>query len=312
MERLTVQAEMLQNRVRKTARHLKKWARREGVTCYRLYDCDIPEVPLCIDDYEGRLHVAEYAGPEAEDPGRIDVLAQAAAAALEIPPESVFIKRRERQRGERQYERVATNGARFVVGEGGHCFLVNLSDYLDTGLFLDHRTTRALVAAEAADKRVLNLFAYTGSFTVYTLAAGAAEATTVDMSATYLDWAAENLRLNGLEGRRHRFVRDDALSWLRASSGERFDLVVVDPPTFSNSKRMEGTFDVQRDHAALLRAVLAVTAPGGVVWFSTNARRFKLDAEALVGTQVEELSAKTVPPDFRDKRIHRSFRIVRS
>ena len=198
---------------------------------------------------------------------------------------------------------------RFVVHEGGSRFWVNLSDYLDTGLFLDHRVMRGLVRAEASGKDVLNLFAYTGAFTVHAAAGGACGTVTVDMSRTYLDWARDNLALNGLGGPHHHLVQADALRWLDEAPASRWDLVVCDPPTFSNSKRMEASFDVQRDHVRLLRAVLRVTRPGGVVYFSTNFRRFKPEPEAFEGTRVLEISDRTVPEDFRDKRIHRAWRI---
>jgi 23S rRNA G2069 N7-methylase RlmK/C1962 C5-methylase RlmI len=306
------QAEMLANRLRKRSRHLAKWARRTGVSCYRLYDCDIPELPLAIDWYEGRLHVSAYA--RERDPLRddawLDAMTAAAAAALGVAREDAFAKRRGGQSGTEQYRKLGDARATFAVHEAGLLFRVNLSDYLDTGLFLDHRETRLRVGREAAGKRVLNLFCYTGAFTVHAAAAGARATTSVDLSKTYLDWAAENLRLNGLEGPQHELVRADALEFLRRESGP-YDLAVLDPPTFSNSKKMRGELDLQRDHAALVNAALARLAPGGVLWFSTNFRRFKLDAAALAAASIEDLSRATLPEDFPDPRTRYCWRMVR-
>jgi 23S rRNA (cytosine1962-C5)-methyltransferase len=196
------------------------------------------------------------------------------------------------------------------VGEGGHRFLVNLGDYLDTGLFLDHRQTRARVAAEARGRRLLNLFCYTGAFTVHAAGGGAASSVSVDLSNTYLDWAAENLARNRLDTGRHVLERADVLAWLGAYRGPRFDLVVVDPPTFSNSKKMTASFDVLRDHVALLAAVARVATPDAVVWFSTNHRGFRLDPRAAGGRVAVEETSRTVPPDFPYSRPHRSWRLA--
>jgi 23S rRNA (cytosine1962-C5)-methyltransferase len=297
---------MLANRVRKNARHLGKWARREGVTCWRVYDRDIPELPITVDTYEGALVINDYRAFEQGDDAWLDAAVAAVAAAL--PPGEVFVKRRERfaHRGAaQQYERQADQGAWRTVHEGGHAFRVNLSDYVDTGLFLDHRITRAKVAAEPA-RTLLNLFGYTGAFSVYAGAAGM-QTTTVDLSNTYLAWAAENLALNRLTGELvHADVREFLADARRA--GRRWDVVVVDPPTFSNSKRMDYTWDVQRDHPALLRDALAVC--NGAVWFSTNRRRFQLalDDAALA---IADLTQAMIPPDFRDRKIHHAYRIAR-
>lgn len=293
-------AEMLVNRLRKNARHRRKWARRAGVSCYRLYDRDIPEVQLTVDWYEGRLCVWSWAD-DAEG------LADTVGPALDVAPERVHVKRRARQQGSAQYERLGRSAQRVVVDEGGLRFLVNLVDYLDTGLFLDHRQTRAMVRDEAEGKRVLNLFAYTGSFTVYAAAGGAASSTTLDLSATYLEWALENMAQNDLRASHHRFERADVRPWLAAAPPGAYDLVVVDPPTFSNSKRMDGTWDINRDHADLLADVLRVTAPGGVVYFSSNARRFQMGR--VSGAEVEDITARTTPPDFAQRRPHRCWRL---
>lgn len=296
-------AEMFGNRVRKNARHLGKWARREGVTCWRVYDRDIPEVPVTLDTYDGALVLNDFR-IEQDDTVWLDELA--AAAKQVLGASEVFVKQRERlaHRGEGgQYERLGEHGAWRVVGEGGHKFRVNLSDYIDTGLFLDHRITRARAAAEPASS-MLNLFCYTGAFSVYGAAAGM-QTTSVDLSKTYLDWARQNLELNGLSG---ELVHADVREFLDDArrSGRRWDVVVVDPPTFSNSKRMDYTWDVQRDHAALLDDVAAVTTK--VIWFSTNLRRFKL-SWSFSQAVIRDETVATLPPDFRDKRIHHAFRI---
>ena len=310
------QAEMLGNRLRKTARHRRKWARREGVTCYRLYDRDIPEIPLVVDWYEGRLHVAEYSrgGADPVDDAELWLVEMAlgVASALEIDDDDVYVKTRQRQRGLAQYEKRTHTRPRFVVTEGGHRFWVDLGGYLDTGLFLDHRLTRARLAQAAEGKRVLNLYGYTGAFTVYAAAAGAAATTTVDMSNTYVKWAADNLALNGIAGPAHELVRDDVRPWLAGAIARKaqYDLIVVDPPTFSNSKRMQGVFEVQRDHPKLIAEAFAVLARGGGLLFSTNARRFKLALPKRSNMIVEETTDATVPPDF-PRRPHRSWYLTK-
>jgi 23S rRNA (guanine2445-N2)-methyltransferase / 23S rRNA (guanine2069-N7)-methyltransferase len=306
------QAEMLVNRIRKNRRRLRPWLEAEGVTCFRLYDRDIPELPLVIDWYEGRLHVSFLPREGSDDGARAELVSRRVGATLGVPEDHVYVKRRARAPGGTQYERLGREGERLAVREGGHRFLVNLADYIDTGLFLDHRITRRLVAGEARGKRFLNLFAYTGAFTVYAAAAGALATTTVDLSQRYLAWAEDNLRLNGLAGPAHAFVRDDVIAALEEGrvSGE-YDLVVLDPPTVSKSKRMKRPFDVQRDHARLLERVLGACAPGGVVYFSTNLHRFSLELAPGAAASIEDLTAATIPPDFRDPRAHRCFRIVK-
>lgn len=312
------QAQEFAGRLRNRARHLRKWPTKRGITCFRIYDRDVPEVPLVIDRYEDALHVAEYERPHDRTPAEhadwLDLMLRTAAEVLDTPRDLVFVKRRERQRGESQYEKFASDRQQRTVEEGGLRFLVNLTDYLDTGLFLDHRVTRSLVRDGAPGKRFLNLFGYTGSFTVYAAAAGAIETTTVDLSQTYLDWAAANLRLNGIEpSAKHRFVRADSAEFVDAlPEGPRYDLAVVDPPTFSNSKRLEEDWDVQRDAVPLLNALARRMAPSGMVYFSTNFRRFRFDESALAGYTVREISRQTVPEDFRNQRIHRCWRLVRA
>ncbi|MEM8944231.1 MAG: bifunctional 23S rRNA (guanine(2069)-N(7))-methyltransferase RlmK/23S rRNA (guanine(2445)-N(2))-methyltransferase RlmL [Planctomycetota bacterium] len=312
-EEATRQAEEFANRLRKLARHLRKWPTKRGITCYRLYERDIPEIPLVVDRYEDALHIAEFDRPHdrtaAQHADWLDFMVKTAAETLGVARDSVFVKHRARQRGMSQYERVDERQAVRTVDEGGLKFQVNLSDYLDTGLFLDHRQTRSMVRELAAGKSFLNLFAYTGSFTVYAADGGAAKTTSVDLSSTYQDWTAENLRINGFTGPQHRLVRSDAGAFLSSIGDERFDLAVVDPPTFSNSKRLDDDWDIQRDHVQLLSGVIHQMTPGGVIFFSTNSRRFKLDEIALTGVTIREISKQTVPEDFRNKRIHRCWRM---
>jgi 23S rRNA (guanine2445-N2)-methyltransferase / 23S rRNA (guanine2069-N7)-methyltransferase len=306
-------------RLAKRFKHLAKWARRQGIEAFRVYDRDIPEIPLVIDWYAGWLHAAEYDRPhertEIEHEVWLDRMVEAAATELGVPPERTFLKVRRRQRDGGQYEKVDARRALVTVQEGDLAFEVNLSDYLDTGLFLDHRTTRSLVRAEAAGKRFLNLFCYTGSFSVAAAAGGAATTTSVDLSNTYLDWTRTNLARNAFkDAGRHRIVRDEARAFLehRARRGEApFDLVVCDPPTFSRSAKSEMPWDVDRDHAALLELVARNLAPGGVVYFSTNFRRFRLAEERLAATYtIREITRRTIPEDFRNDRIHRAWRLV--
>jgi 23S rRNA G2069 N7-methylase RlmK/C1962 C5-methylase RlmI len=222
------------------------------------------------------------------------------------------VKHRDRQRGATQYQRVADRNAQFVVHEGGLKFLVNLSDYVDTGLFLDHRITRQMVRETAVDKRFLNLFGYTASFTAYAAAGGATMTTTVDKSATYMDWARKNLELNGFVGPQHHLVRSDIQAFLAGlSSRAQWDLAVVDPPTFSNTKGNEEVWDIQRDHVKLLRRLAAHIAPEGVVYFSSNFRRFKLDEMALTDYSIRDITRHTIPEDFRNQRIHKCWKLVR-
>lgn len=316
-EKTAAQAAMFGNRLEKGLRRGLTWARRHDVFAWRVYDCDIPEVPLSVDRYAdeaGEVHavLAYYEGRFPHDAAWFEAMLAEVAKVLNTDPSRVRMKRRARQEGESQYERLGDTERRFIVREDGLRFWVNLDDYLDTGLFLDHRMTRGLVRAESPGKEVLNLFAYTGAFSVHAAAGGARTTTTVDLSQTYCDWARDNLTLNGFDGASHRVVRADVLRWLDEDTGH-YDLVVCDPPTFSNSKRMTGIFDVQRDHASLLERVHRRLTPGGVVWFSTNFRRFKPDERAMgrLFAEVTEVSSKTVPLDFRDKKIHRCWRLVR-
>ncbi|MFT3762522.1 MAG: bifunctional 23S rRNA (guanine(2069)-N(7))-methyltransferase RlmK/23S rRNA (guanine(2445)-N(2))-methyltransferase RlmL [Pseudoxanthomonas sp.] len=315
-------ARMVANRLRKNLKKLKPWREREGVTCFRAYDADLPEYAAAIDVYaedggEARtfLHVQEYAAPasipEADVRRRFGELLAAAREVFAAPKEQVAIKSRARGKGGSKYGRFEQRDEFVVVRESDAKLRVNLFDYLDTGLFLDHRPLRSRMAQEAKGRRFLNLFCYTGVASVQAAVAGAAWTTSVDLSATYLQWCADNLSLNGLGGASHQLVQADALRWLEAERGE-YDVVFCDPPTFSNSKRADD-FDVQAEHVRLLRAATARLAPGGVLYFSNNFRRFRLDAEGVAAfAQCEEITAQTIPPDFeRNPRIHRCWRLLR-
>jgi len=304
-----------ERRLEKLDHHLRRWPTKRGITCFRVYDRDIPEIPLAIDRYEDCLHIAEYERPNDRNAAQqgqwMDLMVEIAGRVLAVPKEKIFVKRRERQRGSAQYERWDSRHFVIEAREGGLKFFVNLSDYLDTGLFLDHRLTREMVRKEAEGKRFLNLFSYTGSFSVYAAAGGAKSVTTVDLSNTYLDWAQDNLELNGFRGPQFEYVRSDVFRFLNALyDDELFDLVVLDPPTFSNSKDL-ADWDVQRDHAEMLNLLITHLAPGGVIYFSNNNRRFKLDEEKISGVSIREISTRTVPEDFRNKRIHRCWRMVK-
>lgn len=309
------QFEMLENRLRKNLRHLRKWAQRENVTCFRAYDADIPEFPLSIDVYERTaLHVAEYQRAhrltEEEHLEWAAGCTRVLMAVFEMPESAIFFKIRQPQKGSSQYEKTGFDAFEMVVQESGLQFIVNLGGYLDTGLFLDHRITRAMVREISAGRHVLNLFAYTGSFSVYAAAGKAASTTTIDLSNTYLDWAVRNFELNGLMGQNHRFVRADVKEWLQNPGSMRYDLIVLDPPTFSNSKRMRDVLDTQRDHPMMINACLRLLNPGGVLFFSTNFRKFKLEEAQIRGAaSVQDISHKTIPLDFRNKKIHYCFRL---
>ncbi|PTU74882.1 bifunctional 23S rRNA (guanine(2069)-N(7))-methyltransferase RlmK/23S rRNA (guanine(2445)-N(2))-methyltransferase RlmL [Pseudomonas mangrovi] len=310
--RLSEGGQMFANRLQKNLKTLGKWAKKAGIECYRLYDADMPEYALAVDIYGDWVHVQEYAAPRSIDPEKAQVrLLDALAAipqALAIDPSRVVIKRRERQAGKKQYERQDQQGQFMEVSEGGVRLLVNLTDYLDTGLFLDHRPLRLRIQQEAAGKRFLNLYCYTATASVHAAKGGARATTSVDLSKTYLDWARRNLALNGFS-EKHRLEQGDVMEWL-AADREEYELIFIDPPTFSNSKRMEGVFDVQRDHVQLIDLAMARLARGGVLYFSNNFRKFVLDAGLAERYQVEEISAQTLDPDFaRNPKIHRAWKI---
>ena len=340
-DKTPAQALLFANRLRKRFRHLAKWAKRTGVGAFRLYDRDIPEIPLVLDYYgdpsqpgpaalAGALYQRPYEKDEAEETRWLEAMRAAAAEALGIEPRNIFLKRRERQRGRGQYAKIGERRFEREVAEGGLVFRVNLSDYLDTGLFLDRRLMRARVREEARGKRVLNLFCYTASFSVYAAAGGAALTDSVDLSNTYLEWARVNFNLNGLSaavvkmedyfqrgnpGAEHRLIRADVFAFLDQAADRRWDLIILDPPAFSNSKKMRFTLDLKRDHAGLIARCLGLLAPGGKLWFSANPRSFALDAAALEaelaerfpGVRVTDPGKRMVDEDFTGRKTPKNW-----
>jgi 23S rRNA (guanine2445-N2)-methyltransferase / 23S rRNA (guanine2069-N7)-methyltransferase len=311
--RLSEGGQMFANRLQKNLKAMSKWVKRDGIACYRVYDADMPEYAMAIDLYHDWVHVQEYAAPKSIDPEKASIrMFDALAAipqALNIDKSRVVVKRRERQSGTRQYERQSAQGKFNEVNEGGIKLLVNLTDYLDTGLFLDHRPMRMRIQKEAAGKRFLNLFCYTATASVHAAKGGARSTTSVDLSKTYLDWARRNLSLNGFSDK-NRLEQGDVMAWLESSRDE-YDLIFIDPPTFSNSKRMEGVFDVQRDQVQLIDLAMARLASGGVLYFSNNFRKFQLEDNFAERYVVEEITQQTIDPDFaRNGKIHRAWKIT--
>ncbi|HHR6050873.1 TPA: bifunctional 23S rRNA (guanine(2069)-N(7))-methyltransferase RlmK/23S rRNA (guanine(2445)-N(2))-methyltransferase RlmL [Providencia alcalifaciens] len=303
------------NRLRKNQKKLAKWAKQQGVDCYRLYDADLPEYNVAVDIYGEKVVVQEYAPPKTVDERKarqrlFDVIT-ATMNVLGLTSNQLVLKTRQRQKGKQQYEKLAQKDDFFLVQEYNAKLLVNLTDYLDTGLFLDHRIARRMLGEMSRGKDFLNLFCYTGTATVHAGLGGAKSTTSVDMSRTYLEWAEKNLQANQLTGRQHRLMQADCLNWL-ANADEQFDLIFIDPPTFSNSKRMDGTFDVQRDHVQLITHLKRMLRRGGTVMFSNNKRGFKMDLEALteLGLKAQEITAKTLSEDFaRNRQIHNCWLI---
>jgi len=310
---LTAGAQMFANRLRKNRKRLAAWVRREQIDCYRLYDADMPEYAVAVDIYGEQVHVAEYQAPRDIDPAdaarRLDEVMAALPQALGVSPDDIACKVRQRQRGAEQYQRLSSQGDMLSVREGAVKLLVNLRDYLDTGLFLDHRSLRLRIAGEAEGRDFLNLFCYTGSATVHAAAAGARSTTSVDMSNTYLGWLRKNLAHNGLGESRHHVVRANCMEWLAAGADD-FDLMLLDPPSFSNSKSLSESFDVQRDHPELVRAAMRRLRHGGQMYFSNNRRGFKLDPSVQEEFDCEDIGRQTLDPDFqRNPRIHVCFLI---
>ncbi len=309
-------AQMFANRLKKNARKLAGWLKASGVSCYRLYDADMPEYAVAIDVYQDAIHVQEYAPPITVDEASANRhLTEIRQALLSLYPESrgkLFFKERRRQKGDNQYQRQpsgSSHNAVQVVTEGAARFEVNLSDYLDTGLFLDHRPVRRMIGAMARGKRVLNLFCYTAAASVHAALGGATSSLSIDMSNSYLEWAGRNFALNGLDLKQHQLLRADCLEWLEREQGA-FDLVFLDPPTFSNSKKMEQVLDIQRDHGTLIGHAMAVLAPGGTLVFSNNFRKFSMDQAVLQNWQVESITEQTFDPDFqRDQKLHNCWLI---
>ena len=306
MQLLHEKYEMFRNRLEKMARHLSKQAKRQSITCYRIYNHDLPEFPLIIEIFEDKVHVSEYkrkhhlSGDEYEN--WLNGCKKIIGEVLRVLEENIFFKIRKRKEGrEGQYQKTAESKNEFIVRENGLQFIVNLSDYLDTGLFLDHRITREKVRVHSAGKNVLNLFCYTGSFSVYAAAGGAEKVVSVDLSNTYLSWAERNMKLNFPDRRSDEFIQADVLTWIKTAPAEAFDIIVLDPPTFSNSKRMEGILDVQRDHVTLINDCLRCLKPGGSLYFSTNFTNFCLDANRIKAAEIRDITVATTPFDFQGK-----------
>ncbi len=303
-------AEMFANRLSKNIRHLSKWVRKDNISCYRVYDADIPQYAIAVDIYENQVHVQEYEPPRTVDAVqafvRLNDAVDAISSILEIDKSRITLKTRKKQGGAGQYTRQDDTHDTLIANENGLKFRINLKDYLDTGLFLDHRLTRKLISRMAENRSFLNLFAYTGTATVYAAAGGARLTTTVDMSNTYLAWAQDNLELNGLSGKQHEFIREDCIKWLADAKleGRRYQLIFLDPPTFSNSKRMEQTLDIKRDHVELIQQTMELLDDDGVLIFSCNAHGFKLDQKHLEEYSIRDITRMTTSEDFRRKPAH--------
>ena len=306
---------MFQNRLLKVYKHYSKIARKQNIACFRFYDHDLPEFPFAIDWYNGVVHAAEYKRRHGMEDAEHEVWLQSCkevlAAVLEIQPDNIFMKIRQRKAGRQgQYEKFDEQKVERIVPENGLSFIINLTDYLDTGLFLDHRITRGMVREEAKGMNVLNLFCYTGSFSVYAAAGGAATVTSVDLSKTYLNWAKRNMQYNKLyKDTQHDFIHGDVIEWLNFMPADAYDIIVCDPPTFSNSKRMEDNFDVQRDHVALLKKLLKGCTETGKIYFSNNYKDFVLDRDSIPATVVKDITGQTTPFDFQGK-LHRKCYVI--
>lgn len=306
---------MFGNRLQKVFRHLGKQAKRLQISCWRVYDHDLPEFPLCIELYREKIYVAEYKRRHGMTDEEHDIWMEKAltviAEVMQTGKENIFLKLRQRKPGRLgQYQKLDAKQNEFIVEENGIRFLVNLGDYLDTGLFLDHRITRQMVREQSSGKKILNLFAYTGSFSVYAAAGGAEEVVTVDLSKTYLQWAQRNMEQNRFEDdNRYSFIHADVKQYLKSVKTEYFDIIVMDPPTFSNSKRMDDILDIQRDHAALINDCLLALKAGGILYFSTNFRKFQLDTESVRASLIKDITKDTTPFDFEGKLFRWCYRI---
>ena len=309
--------QMFYNRLTKVFRHISKQAKRQQVSCYRFYDRDLPEFPLIIDMYEDKVYLSEYKARHNLTEEQHELWLQQSLAVIskvtQVPDDKIYLKQRKRKTDRQdQYQKTGSEMEFFTVQEAGLQFKVNLSDYLDTGLFLDHRITRTMVRDQAKDKKVLNLFCYTGSFSVYAAAGGAASVVSVDLSKTYLNWAEDNFILNHLQDEsKNYFVHADVLQYLDELATDNFDMVILDPPTFSNSKRMKDFLDIQQDHAELINKCLRVMKKGGLLYFSTNYTKFQLAVTDLNAASITDITKATTPFDFSGKLRRCCFKIVK-
>lgn len=316
MQQLNEKFLMFYNRLQKVYKHLSKQAGRQGISCYRVYDHDLPEFPFLIEVYEDKLYVSEYKrrfemSEEAHETW-LEECKMVMSQVLPVKPEDIYVRIRQRKVGRLgQYQKLDETKNEFVVTENGLQFIVNLADYLDTGLFLDHRITRQMVRETAKDKTVLNLFCYTGSFSVYAAAGGAKQVVSVDLSKTYLDWAGRNMKLNFPGFKNHLTVHADVKQELQGMQTASFDIIIMDPPTFSNSKRMDDFLDIQRDHATLINECMRLLVPDGVLFFSTNFRKFQLENEKINATDIKDITKATTPFDFAGKLHRYCFKITK-
>jgi 23S rRNA (cytosine1962-C5)-methyltransferase len=306
---------MFQNRLEKVYKHLSKQAKRQNITCYRIYDHDLPEFPFIIEVYEDKLYVSEYkrkhAMSDEQHENWLDECKKVMAEVINVSVENIFLKMRQRKEGRTgQYQKVDELKNEFIVNENGLKFIVNLSDYLDTGLFLDHRITRQMFGELSTGKRVLNLFCYTGSFSVYAAAGKAFRIVSVDLSKTYLNWAERNMQLN-FAGYNHETVHADVKQYLKEVTASSFDLIIMDPPTFSNSKRMEDFLDIQKDHVELINDCLRILSENGALFFSTNYNRFQIENEKLNAPEVKDITKQTTSFDFAGKLKRQCFKIAK-
>jgi 23S rRNA (cytosine1962-C5)-methyltransferase len=307
---------MFENRLLKVYKHKSKQAKRLNVSCYRVYDHDLPEFPFAIELYGDKIYVAEYRRrhnmSDEEHEAWLQQSFEVISKVLNLPIETIYSRERKRQshRDKEQYEKQNSAQEFFKVEENGLQFLINLTDYLDTGLFLDHRTTRTIVREASNDKRVLNLFCYTGSFSVYAASGNAASVTSVDLSKTYLEWANDNFIINQLKDKnKYHFIHADVTQYLKTLEKDSFDLMIIDPPTFSNSKRMKDFFDVQKDHVELINDALHALSPNGIIYFSTNYSRFVLDEQNIKASSTKNITKQTTPFDFEGKLKRFCFKI---
>lgn len=301
----------IQNRLEKNYKHRAKWAKREGFEAFRLYNKDIPEFPFIIDVYKDNAIIYEKRDEEidADKFDHFNFIISAVKYVLNIPEEKVIIKSRKRQVGDTQYTKLEERNELIVVKEYNAEFLVNLHDYLDTGLFLDHRPLRQIISKSAEGKKVLNLFSYTGAISVAAAVGGASKVTSVDMSSTYQNWAKKNFEQNNIPLANHNFIVDSALEYLEKAS-QRFDIIILDPPTFSNSKGMEEDFEVEKDQLFLVKHCLRLLDPAGVLYFSNNKRKFKIDPAVLELANVQDITPRTIPEDYKDTKVHMCFKIT--
>ena len=306
MQDLVAKYLMFRNRLEKVYKHLRKQAKRQGITCYRIYDHDLPEFPLIIEIYEDKLHLSEYKRKHDMNDDEHEIwlngCMKTVTEVFQVPEENIFLKTRKRKEGRgNQYQKAAESKNEFVIQENDLRFIVNLSDYLDTGLFLDHRITRQMVKEQSTGKRVLNLFSYTGSFSVYAVAGKASRVTSVDLSKTYLNWAQRNMDLNFDDAANHEVIHADMKQYLKTVAEKSFDLIIMDPPTFSNSKRMDDFLDIQKDHVELINDCMSILGKEGNLFFSTNYTKFQMENEKLQASEIKNITKQTTPFDFEGK-----------